>query len=173
MSSNINQPLFVRESERNKGIKLVLKIFGNIQNNPSQIEKYGDLHARKINDKLNKCKPALNLLYIAGFKKSNDSTRLIWTNNNNNMESLKYIHQTLQSIMNTETITSNSKKEKGTLIVRDTNDQWRCKICTFINNKISTHCAACSNPTDFNNTHDDIEKLVLSLMKQNASQVLF
>ena len=91
----------------------MLKICENIINNLSQIERYGNLHAhaRKINEKLNKCKPALNLLYIAGFEKSNNNTQLIWMNTNNNIQSLINIHQTLQSIMNTETTTSDTFDE--------------------------------------------------------------
>ena len=102
-------------SERNKGIKLVLKICRNIINNPSQTEKYGDLHLRKINNKLDKCKPALNLLYIAGFKKSNNNTRLRWINTNNNMKSLINIYQTLQSLMKTVKTASNSDKKDVTM----------------------------------------------------------
>ena len=94
-------------------------------NNPSQIAKYGNLNTHRINDKLNKCKPALNLLHIAGFRKSNDNTRLIWPNTNNNVQSLKYIHQSLQSIMNTERIQSNldKKKEKMTMVQSETFDE--------------------------------------------------
>ena len=224
----------------------MLKIFRNIIKNPSQIAKYGDLHAHRINDKLNKCKPALNLLYIAGFKKTNNNTRLIWTNTNNNIETLKYIHQTLQSIMNMETIASDSdkKKERMTMAKSETFDElinlgftkeeasaaisisnnidltqcievanqvskhekiqtenkesvgaadckdvdilttnsaannstqtkWQCEICTLINDNLSSYCQACSNPRDGDNTYQDIQELVLSLMKQTASQVAF
>ena len=96
----------------------MLKICDNIMNNPSQIQKYGNLHARKINDKLQKCKPAMNLLYIAGFKKLNNNTRLVWTNTNNNIKSLINIHQTLQSILNKGTMTSNCDTKKGTDTMR-------------------------------------------------------
>ena len=53
------------------------------------------------------------------------------------------------------------------------NTEWQCKICTLINDKSSTYCEACRNPSDGNNIHQNIQKLVISLMKQTASQVTF
>ena len=74
------------------------KIYQNISNNPSQTQKYGDLHYEKINKKLSKCKPAMELLFLSGFEKSNNNKRLIWRNTQNNMTILKHIHNKLISI---------------------------------------------------------------------------
>ena len=65
-----------REIERNNGIKLLTKIFGKIINNPTQIQKYGDLHLQKMTAKLSNCKPCLDLLILSGFSKSKSNTRL-------------------------------------------------------------------------------------------------
>ena len=96
-----------RECERNKGIKLLKKVLGKIINNPTQIHKYGDLHFEKISKKLSKCKPGLNVLYLAGFKKSQNNTRLLWMNTNNNMTILKHIHDTLITMNTTKPMKEN------------------------------------------------------------------
>ena len=51
--------------------------------------------------------------------------------------------------------------------------EWQCKICTLMNDVSLTFCEACINPRDANNTYVGIQKLVLSLMNQRASQVTF
>ena len=86
-----------RESVREKGIKLVSQICDNIINNPSQTEKFGKLNFDEINKKLTSCKPALDLLFIAGFNKLSidNKTRLLWTNTNDNLTNLTLIHQIL------------------------------------------------------------------------------
>ena len=68
-------------------------------NNPTQIQKYGDLHFGKISQKLSKCKPALGLLLSSGFEKSNNDTRLIWTDANNNIILLNHIQTELKSMI--------------------------------------------------------------------------
>ena len=103
VKSNI---LNFRNTNRYKGIKLVLKIFDNIINNPSQLQKYGDLNAQKICSKLSECKPAFNLLLIAGFKKSNNKGRLKWTNTDENIKALHSVHDALQSMMTMKTTTN-------------------------------------------------------------------
>ena len=89
--------MFCRESEREKGRKLILKISKNILDNPTQISKYGNLNFEKINKKLSNCKPALDLLFIAGFviKTSDNEKRLIWSDTEEHMTILHYIHEIL------------------------------------------------------------------------------
>ena len=105
-----------RKLDRNKAIKLLLKIYKNIMNNPTEMKKYGDLHSGKINKKLSKCKPAFDLLLLSGFRKANNDTRLIWTSNNNdsNVMLLKHIQNQLKSILdddNSNNIDSNESKQ--------------------------------------------------------------
>ena len=72
------------------------------------MQKYGNLHFKKINKKFSKCKPALDLLFVSGFKKSEDGKRLIWTheNNSNNILLINHIQNELNSITpNVDTIT--------------------------------------------------------------------
>lgn len=76
---------------------MVLKILSNIKGNPSKISKYGNLNFDKINQKLLNCKPALQLLFVAGFsvENSEDTARLIWSNSKENMEQISNILQIL------------------------------------------------------------------------------
>ena len=53
------------------------------------------------------------------------------------------------------------------------NNEWQCKTCTLINDNSTTHCQACNNPRDGQDTYNDIQKLVLSLMNRGVSQVTF
>eukprot|EP01084_Bolivina_argentea_P114578 203947_1 len=83
----------ISEAEGEKGIKLVSKILFNIINNPSQIEKYGNLNFERIKKKLNCCPPALRILFCVGFEESNNGNRLVWTYS-------KYTYQQLEIIYN-------------------------------------------------------------------------
>ena len=74
-----------------------MKIFKNISDNPGQNEKYGNLKFNKINQKLSSCKPALDLLFLSGFKKSKNDKRLIWINTNDNIRIMQHIQNELQS----------------------------------------------------------------------------
>ena len=65
----------------------------------------------------------MHLLYIAGFKKSNNNTRLIWKNTNDNIKTLTNIYQTLQSIMNTQTMRSEYDKKQVAMTRSETFDE--------------------------------------------------
>ena len=108
--------IFLRESERNKGVKLLLKIFENIINHPTQTEKYGNLNLIKITNKLSGCKPAMKLLLLSGFEAKENNKRLIWTNTANNMMILKHLQNTLESMTETISITQDetSKQTQST-----------------------------------------------------------
>ena len=86
----------LREAARDKAVKLLLKICENIMNSPSIIEKYGNLNSAKIHSKLSRCKPALDLLLIVGFKLSNNNQRLIWSNTWTNRALITNLHDRLQ-----------------------------------------------------------------------------
>ena len=100
-----------RESERNKALKLLSKIYGNIINNPTQTSKYGNLNLAKINEKLSTCKPALKLLYLSGFEKSKDNTRLIWKNANDNMNILHFIYHHAVTFTKRESLNAEQKQQ--------------------------------------------------------------
>lgn len=70
----------IEESERQKGIKLLQKVYGNILANPAD-PKFRDLNFSKIRKKLDRCRPAFYLLFTAGFAQSVDGQRLQWQNN--------------------------------------------------------------------------------------------
>ena len=104
-----------RESEKTKGIKLILDILNNIINNASEISKYDNLNFHEINEKLSMCPPALQLLFIAGFNvedcKDNKS-RLIWRNTTENMIKMRNIY----SILSMKKILIMNKDEMNTFI---------------------------------------------------------
>ena len=93
--------LFVSENDRYKRINLLLKIFSNIINNPTNLRKYGQLNRKKIiqfeavrtDQSL-----VLHILLLSGFSFSQNDKRLIWENTANNMTILTYIYHTLHSI---------------------------------------------------------------------------
>eukprot|EP01083_Nonionella_stella_P213326 769519_1 len=88
IQSQLNQLWKLQESDRKKGTQLLLKILGNLSNNLSQSAKYGNLNFTKISARFSRCKPAFVLVLRAGFKQSNDGQRLIWTDDDDALESL-------------------------------------------------------------------------------------
>ena len=106
-----------RDSDRNKTIKLLLKIVENLINRPTEIHKYGDLSYKKIKQKLSKCKPGLDLLYLSGFQKSGNDKRLIWKNTNNNVKMLKHIQHELKSIFQ-----DNNNQNNNSFLMISTNN---------------------------------------------------
>ena len=87
---------------------MLLKIYTNIINNPTKTQKYGDLSIKKIGKKLSKCDPALKLLLLVGFEMSENKTRLIWQNTENNLGVLTLVRDTLSSMVDTSPNTSAS-----------------------------------------------------------------
>ena len=99
--------LIQRDEDRDKAMKLLIKIFTNIINNPTNTQKYGDLHALKMMKKFARCKPAGDLLLLSGFQPSNDNKRLIWTKTTNNMMKIRYIYTTLSTMIDSSSATNN------------------------------------------------------------------
>ena len=139
---------------------MVSKICRNILGNPSQIQKYGNLNAERIKAKLSKCRPALNVLFIIGFKKSNDCTRFIWTNNEENSKALHDAHNKLQSFK------SVPAKQEALFA-----NEWQCRECTLINEGTVKFCRAC-NSSRSHDTFEDIKKLVQLLINQPIKQAV-
>ena len=84
----------------------------------------------------------------------------------------------MQHIQTGNKVNDTAQSDKGGDILTTTSTangsittEWQCKLCTLMNDKFSTYCEACSNPREGNNTYDDIQKLVVSLINQSASQV--
>eukprot|EP01084_Bolivina_argentea_P177760 307405_1 len=82
--------------DRDNGIKLLSQIFNKILSNPSE-PKYSNLNLSKIRQKCDKCRPCIYLLFCAGFKESQDGSRLQWQYNNNNMSALKSVNTIIHS----------------------------------------------------------------------------
>ena len=129
--------LMNRKSQQDKGITLLLKILSKIINNPTQTQKYGDLHLQKISQKLSHCKPGMRLLLLSGFKKSQNNKRLIWANTDENMKLLKHIHTKLSVIINTVKSTNEEHQ-----IIKINNDQTKSQtqFLSNLNAPMSTVC---------------------------------
>ena len=75
-----------------KGLKFIVKIFRKIINEPNN-SKYQSLNYKKVINKLKNCKDLIDLLYNAGFSKSDD--RLLF--DINLLHTLKMIYDQLLS----------------------------------------------------------------------------
>ena len=67
INGHLNDLWNLQSNNKNKGIKLLTKIFNNILKNPNE-SKYSDLNHQKIRNKFDNCLPAYHLLFTAGFK---------------------------------------------------------------------------------------------------------
>ena len=79
------------DTARKEGLRVVSKTCNKLFNNITKLDKYGNLNYTKISQKLSKCVIALNLFFIAGFKKQFDiekGERLIWNMSIQNIKSL-------------------------------------------------------------------------------------
>ena len=125
------------QSDRNKGTKLLLKIFGNLLNNLSELEKYGNLNFIKISKKLEKCNPAIHLLFIARFEKSNDGKRLIWKNNEESINDLKNVYNALKQKIDFKNVNEphnkniSARKQKNDPLIIDT-DSFKATSATVV-----------------------------------------
>jgi len=93
----------IDESEREKGIKLLQKVYGNILANPND-PKFRDLNFSKIRKKLDQCRPAFYLLFTAGFSQSVDGQRLQWQYNKNTIKQLQIASNALNAKLKGEDI---------------------------------------------------------------------
>eukprot|EP01084_Bolivina_argentea_P020279 37728_1 len=151
LDSIFNEMSKTQKHDRLKATKLLLKIMKNILNNLSEIQKYGNLNFQKIEEKLSKCKPGLYLLFMIGFKITNNGQRLMFVSNNNSIKTLKNVYYSLKTTqeltesgftfneaieamkMSTSVTLDNKNDEKN-------NNEWDCKICKFKNILSSNVC---------------------------------
>jgi len=90
--------LYLDDTARTEGLRVISKTCNKLYNNISSWEKYGNLNYTKISQKLSKCIIALNLFEIAGFKKQTmieKGERLIWDMNIENVKSLTKVVEIL------------------------------------------------------------------------------
>ena len=85
-----------RAPGREKAVKLLKKVLGNLSRDPSNV-KFGDLNHAKISKKLSGCPPALSLLSTAGFAPSADGQRLAWKNTLSNRKRVADLVDALHS----------------------------------------------------------------------------
>ena len=105
-----------RAPERDKAVKLLRKILGNLRASPT-ILKLGDLNHAKIAKKFPSGSPALSLLFAAGFASSADGERLKWKNTQSNMKRLADIYNALQA--KEDSINSANKNEAREKFIAD------------------------------------------------------
>ena len=104
------------DADRDKGVKLLNKIFTNILNNPNEL-KFRDLNFSKIRAKLDKCRPAFYILFVAGFNQSPDGSRLQWQNTTITMPKLIEANNGLQAKLRGESVTESH--EYGAIVNPD------------------------------------------------------
>ena len=92
-------------------MKLLRKILGNLCTSPTNV-KFGDLNHAKINKKLSTCKPALSLLFAAGFARSANGERLKWKDTQHNRRHLADIFGALQAKENQQNSKADSREKK-------------------------------------------------------------
>jgi len=115
----------IPESDREKGVKLLNKIYSNILSNPND-PKFRDLNFSKIRKKLDKCRPAFYLLYTAGFNQNATGDRLQWQNNKITMKLLLDANNGLQAKRNGLDVADNNEyggivDPTQTAIIKDRN----------------------------------------------------
>ena len=86
----------IDESERQKGIKLLHRICGNILTDPSN-PKFRDLNFVKIGKKLDQCQPALLLLFDVGFTISTNTQRLQLEANDITINNIRTLQEALSA----------------------------------------------------------------------------
>eukprot|EP01083_Nonionella_stella_P110777 324400_1 len=147
VESLLNQLWTIQESDRKKGTKLLSTILDNLSNNLSESAKYGNLNCAKISGRLSRCKPAFVLLLRAGFKQSNDGKRLIWTYDEDAIESLYHVYNALQT-----RIAIDLSVDKPMNPMHFTNEDeakhpksndWQCIVCKFKNEENDKSCKMC------------------------------
>eukprot|EP01084_Bolivina_argentea_P258327 435482_1 len=82
-----------------KATKLLKKIFNNILTKPSE-DKYHNVNSNKLQNKLQNSEPLFSLLRLAGFKETNNGSRLTWNNTQDNFLLLRQINTKLLEQMN-------------------------------------------------------------------------
>eukprot|EP01084_Bolivina_argentea_P251884 422647_1 len=80
----------ISETEKQKVLKLLSKIFANILNNPSE-EKYSKINLQKLQEKFVSCPPCICILFAAGFEETHDRTQIKWTHNNDTIKLLETV----------------------------------------------------------------------------------
>ena len=99
LSHHLSDLWCVDETERNKAIKLLFKIFNKILSNLNE-PKFRDLNYNKIRAKFNHARPGYYILFDAGFKQSMNGTRLQFAYNDNNLVLLNKVNDALQQRLN-------------------------------------------------------------------------
>eukprot|EP01084_Bolivina_argentea_P289571 497270_1 len=107
------------EEDKQKGIKLILKIFDNIINHPHNL-RYQNLNLSVIMRKLQKSKTFIDLLCEVGFKKSNDGKTLLF-----DMKLFNNLHMFKKQLLLTSTKNDDSYSDQK----QDTHDCFDIPQC--------------------------------------------
>ena len=89
----------------------------NIIKHQQELNKYGELNYIKIRKKLSACPPAINLLFLVGFTKSKQETRLQWIHTNTNLQILTKVYKTLIAILNNNNNNNNDDENNHNLLI--------------------------------------------------------
>eukprot|EP01084_Bolivina_argentea_P259797 438524_1 len=97
MDQILNKLVNIETEKRNKARKVLLKIFHNILKNPNKHE-YKQLNLSKINELFKDCKPCIELLFCAGFNRSNNGLHLVF--DDTKLSELEQVSQILVTLKN-------------------------------------------------------------------------
>ena len=100
----------VDESDREKAITLLQKIFAKILIDPSN-PKFRDLDFAKIKKKLDRCQPAIILLFDTGFTVSEDGDRLQWELSEINISKIRSVHEGLTAKQESHSQQNDAEKQ--------------------------------------------------------------
>eukprot|EP01084_Bolivina_argentea_P149946 261865_1 len=149
--------------QKRNGIKLVLRIFENIVENPNEI-KYRNLNANRVFKKLQQCNELRQLLLESGFKTSNDGKRLIFdttkTININHLKNKLKDHHDDEEVIMME-MENKNRKAMGDIfnapwkIPKDVDEKnnWHCNKCTLFQTSENIICELCG-AQNMNNSHN-------------------
>ena len=142
LSHNLQDLWELPIKDRDDGINLLCKIFNNISNNPNE-SKYRDLNFIKIHKKFEKCKPAFNLLFIAGFKKSKNGERLQLHNDSNTLKIFESTNNSFQELKTAMTMSMDINNNNNNNNNNFDKYSWKCTFCTFKNTSSMRFCEMC------------------------------
>eukprot|EP01084_Bolivina_argentea_P038279 70783_1 len=134
--ANISQN-YINVSQQRNEIKILIKIFENILNDPYN-KKYHDLNLNKIIKKMRKNTILIHVLYEAGFYKSKNGKRLFY--DKNRLRHLRLIYnfliQLLESSTTTQIINDDQDKIMNMIMFKFTD----CSVFGYAFDMIKLHC---------------------------------
>eukprot|EP01084_Bolivina_argentea_P254143 427156_1 len=153
----INTIQQLSKSDRNTGVKLLLKIIHNIIKNPTN-SKFCNLNLQRITKRFSKSDVFLQLMYDTGFYKSNNGFRLIF--DIQRLNELKLLHNKLSQLMSNNVTEPRSSVTKQTERKQPTNNK---------DSKISNCTQSLKNTLELMGFPSDMARLALTMANNDIN----